>query len=57
MRHEALLWLATVAGAIPLLPPGQSSTLDYPGLHFGADGKFSITVFSDLHLGERRSLP
>ncbi|KAF2127868.1 Metallo-dependent phosphatase [Dothidotthia symphoricarpi CBS 119687] len=31
---------------------GQSSELNYPGLRFGADKKFSITVFSDLHFGE-----
>jgi hypothetical protein len=30
---------------------------NYPGLQFDAEGKLSITVFSDLHFGERESLP
>lgn len=54
MKREHLLWLAaSTAGATPLLQFGQGGTFDYPGLRFGADKKFSITVFSDLHLGER----
>lgn len=54
MKREHLLWLAAAtAGASPLLQFGQGSTFDYPGLRFGPDKKFSITVFSDLHLGER----
>ncbi|XPS80164.1 hypothetical protein M3J07_012150 [Ascochyta lentis] len=53
MKREHLLWLAaSTAGASPLLEFGQGGTFDYPGLRFGADKKFSITVFSDLHLGE-----
>jgi len=55
MKWEHIIWLATsTAGASPLLQYGQGGTFDYPGLRFGADKKFSITVFSDLHLGERR---
>lgn len=55
MKREHLLWLAAAtAGASPLLQFGQGSTFDYPGLRFGPDKKFSITVFSDLHLGERK---
>lgn len=54
MKYEHVLWLAaSTAGATPLLQFGQGGTFDYPGLRFGADKKFSITVFSDLHLGER----
>lgn len=54
MKREHLLWLAaSTAGASSLLQFGQGGTFDYPGLRFGADKKFSITVFSDLHLGER----
>ena len=57
MKRESLLWLAaSTAGASPLLQYGQGSTFDYPGLRFGADKKFSITVFSDLHFGEREFL-
>lgn len=26
---------------------------NYPGIRFGYDGRLSITVFSDLHFGER----
>jgi hypothetical protein len=26
---------------------------NYPGIQFGSNGKLSITVFSDLHFGER----
>jgi hypothetical protein len=57
MKREHVLWLAaSMAGASPLLQFGQGGTFDYPGLRFGADKKFSITVFSDLHFGERTSL-
>lgn len=55
MKWEHVVWLAaSTAGASPLLQFGQGGTFDYPGLRFGADKKFSITVFSDLHLGERK---
>lgn len=55
MKWEHIIWLAaSTAGASPLLQFGQGGTFDYPGLRFGADKKFSITVFSDLHLGERK---
>lgn len=54
MKWEHIVWLAaSTAGASPLLAFGQGGTFDYPGLRFGADKKFSIAVFSDLHLGER----
>lgn len=57
MKWEHIVWLAaSTAGASPLLQFGQGGTFDYPGLRFSADKKFSITVFSDLHLGERKSL-
>ncbi|KAJ4375638.1 hypothetical protein N0V86_007171 [Didymella sp. IMI 355093] len=53
MKWEHIVWLAaSTVGASPLLQFGQGGTFDYPGLRFGADKKFSITVFSDLHLGE-----
>ncbi|KAF2628876.1 Metallo-dependent phosphatase [Macroventuria anomochaeta] len=53
MKREHLLWLASsTAGASSLLQFGQGATFDYPGVRFGADKKFSITVFSDLHFGE-----
>lgn len=57
MKYEHLIWLAaSTAGASPLLQFGQGSVFDYPGLRFGLDKKFSITMFSDMHLGERESL-
>ena len=54
MKREHLLWLvATTAGAAPLLEFGQGSKFDYDGLRFGWDRKFQISVFEDLHFGER----
>jgi hypothetical protein len=53
MKHAPILWpLATLAGAAVLRPKGMPN---YPGIQFGQDRKLSITVFSDLHLGERES--
>ena len=53
MKHEQLTWLLTVAaGAKPLLEQGQTSAFDFPGLRFGVDRQFKITVFEDLHFGE-----
>jgi hypothetical protein len=53
MKREHILWLATTtAGAAPLLQFGQGSNFEYPGLRFGLDRKFHITVFEDLHFGE-----
>jgi hypothetical protein len=50
----------TLAAAAPLLQERHSMAArdipNYPGIQFGADGKLSITVFSDLHFGERESL-
>jgi hypothetical protein len=50
----------TLAAAAPLLEERHSmfarNIPNYPGIQFGADGKLSITVFSDLHFGERESL-
>lgn len=55
MKWEYVVWLAAcTAGASPLLQFGQGGTFDYPGLRFSADRTFSITVFSDMHLGERK---
>ena len=41
--------LAAIAGAVPHEPPDPS---DYSGLHF-TNGKFEITMFNDLHMGDR----
>lgn len=49
MRYEYLHWLVASAAAVPL----QQSDV-YPSIQFGSGGKFSIPVFSDLHLGERK---
>lgn len=54
MKREHLLWLlTTTAGAAPLLEFGQGSNFDYDGLRFDQDRKFHISVFEDLHFGER----
>ena len=53
MKHAQALWLlASMAGAAVLRP---KSMPNYPGIQFGQDRKLSITVFSDLHFGERKS--
>ncbi|KAF1954634.1 Metallo-dependent phosphatase [Byssothecium circinans] len=53
MKQESLIWLLTAtAGAAPILGWEQGSVFDYSGLRFGHDGRFQITVFSDLHLGD-----
>ena len=55
MKREHLLWLlTTAAGAAPILEFGQGSQFDLPGLRFGVDRKFKISVFEDLHFGERK---
>lgn len=53
MKREHLLWLlTTAAGAKPVLEFGQGSQFDFPGLRFGIDRQFKITIFGDLHFGE-----
>jgi hypothetical protein len=50
-----------LSGAAAVLFPEQYRDLatrdipNYPGLQFNADKKLSVTVFSDLHFGERKS--
>ena len=52
MKHAKLLvLLACTAGAV-VLP--SRNLLNYPGIQFGSDKKLSISVFSDLHFGERK---
>jgi uncharacterized protein YhbP (UPF0306 family) len=54
MKHAQVLWLlASIAGAAVLQRKGMPS---YPGIQFNQNRKLSITVFSDLHFGERKSL-
>lgn len=52
-----LLCGAAFAAPAPPLTAGSGETArsipNYPGIQFGPDGKLSITVFSDLHFGER----
>lgn len=55
MKRVQLLWLlASVAGAVDSQIRATSAAIDYPGVRFGVDRKLSITIFSDLHFGERR---
>jgi hypothetical protein len=60
MRNIILLSIFyAVASAVPRPLPEQSSGQvardipNYPGIQFGANGQLSLTVFSDLHFGER----
>jgi hypothetical protein len=54
MKREAFLWLLTSsAGTAPLVGYNQGTNFDYPGLRFDHDGKFRVTMFNDLHLGDR----
>ena len=59
-RGTLLFLLLSLAMAAPLLDErqghGTRNIPNYPGIRFGSDGKLSITVFSDLHFGERESL-
>lgn len=45
--YPILITLAAFVCAVPLEPRGA----DYPGLYF-SNGKFEITMFNDLHLGD-----
>jgi hypothetical protein len=51
--------LCAVASAAPRSPLKEPSSHvarhipDYPGIQFSVNGQLSITVFSDLHFGER----
>lgn len=61
MKGDILFSIAlTLASAAPLLEERHSMAApnipNFPGIQFGADGKLSITVFSDLHFGEREPL-
>jgi hypothetical protein len=51
MRYGYLLWIVALAAAMPLTLNNVDSN---PYLRFGSNGKFSITVFNDLHLGESK---
>jgi hypothetical protein len=57
MRSIALLALILLIGSALSQHHIRDNIPNYPGLQFDADGKLSITVFSDLHFGERKSLP
>jgi hypothetical protein len=60
MRNIILLSIFyALASAVPRPQPEQSSGQvardipNHPGIQFGANGELSLTVFSDLHFGER----
>jgi hypothetical protein len=60
MRNIILLSIFyAVASAVPRPLPEQPSGQvardipNYPGIQFGANSQLSLTVFSDLHFGER----
>ena len=61
MKTNMLLALfCSLAAAVPFLEHSERQTArDIPncsGIQFSSDGKLSISVFSDLHFGERESL-
>jgi len=61
MKTNMLLALfCSFAAAIPVSEHNQRQTArdipNYSGIQFSSDGKLSISVFSDLHFGERESL-
>lgn len=47
----AVLTFIKSTAALHMQPAGDIP--NYPGVQFNKSGKFSITVFSDLHFGER----
>jgi hypothetical protein len=51
-KYIQMIWLliVTVSGAVLHDRYGPK----YEGIQFAADRKLSITVFSDLHFGERK---
>lgn len=54
MKLIQLLWLiSTVAHAADPRHLTQRAEVRYPGVQFDSNGKFSISIFSDLHFGER----
>jgi hypothetical protein len=62
MRSSILLSVFCVAAAaVPLSERRPSLPArdipNYPGIQFDPNGKLSITVFSDLHFGEREWYP
>lgn len=55
MKTMQLLWLlSTVVNAANPRLLAQRGAVYYPGVQFDGSGKFSISVFSDLHFGERK---
>lgn len=55
LKYESILWFfAATAGSNPMVGWGQGAPFEYPGLRFDLqDRKLQITVFSDLHLGDK----
>jgi hypothetical protein len=51
MKHAHLLSLFAAATEAAVL--NVAADTFYPGIQFDSDRKLSISVFSDLHLGER----
>jgi hypothetical protein len=61
MRSGTLFPVVLAMAAAALVLEDRHSEIaraipNYPGIRFSADGKLSITVFSDLHFGERESI-
>lgn len=56
MKAVLFIWLlatVVVAGNSRVRPKSSSVSHGAPGVQFGVDRKLSISVFSDLHFGER----
>lgn len=54
MKRTHLMSLLLIAAEAAVLQNRHMP--NYPGIQFGSDRKLSITVFSDLHFGERELL-
>jgi hypothetical protein len=53
MKHAHLLSLFAAAAGAAVLKAKAANYPNYSGIQFGSDRKLSISVFSDLHFGER----
>jgi hypothetical protein len=53
MKYTRFIWLLATTVSASVLHSRYAP--DYVGIQFAADRKLSVTVFSDLHFGERKT--
>lgn len=53
LAQLACILVPALCAAFPHPSAKSTAIPNYPGVQFGPDGKLSISVFSDLHFGER----